>query len=147
MSASPSCRQRKLIPLSQVGQYLGWRIESETGLGSIFSGDLDLGYRTQRDKGLSWNVLGPEARLRRCDALGDQVTAVLDVDDATIDGEVIAAAETGRITSTLLERRDETVALGARPLRIGSERRGATAWIFLLGIKCYDMCHDYHQSI
>jgi hypothetical protein len=53
MSASPSCRQRKLIPLSQVGQYLGWRIESETGLGSIFSGDLDLGYRTQRDKGLS----------------------------------------------------------------------------------------------
>jgi hypothetical protein len=55
------------------------------------------------------------------------VTAVLDVDDATIDGEVIAAAETGRVTSTLLERRDETVALGARPLRIGSERRGATA--------------------
>jgi hypothetical protein len=39
------------------------------------------------------------ARLRRYDALGEPVTAVLDVDDATIDGEVFAAPETGRITN------------------------------------------------
>ena len=34
--------------------------------------------------------------LSRCDALGDQVAAALDVDEAVIDGEVIAADETGR---------------------------------------------------
>jgi hypothetical protein len=53
--------------------------------------------------------------LRRYDALGDQVTAVLDVDAAAIDGEVIAGAETGRITSAVLQRGDETAALGALP--------------------------------
>jgi bifunctional non-homologous end joining protein LigD len=34
--------------------------------------------------------------LSRCDTLGDQVAAALDVDEALIDGEVIAADETGR---------------------------------------------------
>ena len=34
--------------------------------------------------------------LSRCDALGDQVATALDVDEAVIDGEVIAADETGR---------------------------------------------------
>ena len=34
--------------------------------------------------------------LSRFEALGDQVAAVLDVDEAVIDGEVIAADETGR---------------------------------------------------
>jgi bifunctional non-homologous end joining protein LigD len=34
--------------------------------------------------------------LTRCDALADQVVSLLDVDDAVIDGEIIAADETGR---------------------------------------------------
>lgn len=34
--------------------------------------------------------------LSRCDALGDQVAAALDVEEAILDGEVIAADETGR---------------------------------------------------
>jgi hypothetical protein len=33
------------------------------------------------------------------------VAAVLDVDDATIDGKVVAVAETGKMISTLLETR------------------------------------------
>jgi len=34
--------------------------------------------------------------LSRFEALGDQVAAVIDIDEAVIDGEVIAADETGR---------------------------------------------------
>jgi len=37
---------------------------------------------------------------RVSEALGEQVAAVLDVDDAIIDGEVIVADETGRPTSS-----------------------------------------------
>jgi hypothetical protein len=59
------------------------------------------------------------------------VAAVLDVDDATIDRKVVAAAETGKIISTLLERGDdETVALALYPIRFRAKRR-----IFLPGIR------------
>jgi ATP-dependent DNA ligase len=46
--------------------------------------------------------------LNRFDALGDQVTPVLHVDDAILDGEVIAADKTGRPQFYDLIRRTRT---------------------------------------
>ena len=85
--------------------------------------------------------------LRRFDALGDQLAAALHVDDGILDGEVIAADETGRPQFYDLIRRTRTPAyiafdiLWLKRVPTCAPCRSASA-----GSGCKRFCRRSHRS-
>ena len=74
-----------------------WRKDPFDGPEWLFDFKYD-GFRAMGyvERGRCWLISRNGNVLRRFDALGDQLAAALHVDDAILDGEVIATDETGR---------------------------------------------------